>query len=283
MRRWSCAVLAAMLLCFAAGCSAAEESEQYQSGYEDGYRAGYTIGKEEAARELGGQASAQQTDPGVQYAEPQLTPTPFVPWPSAEPTPTMPILIDPTPTPGEEGETPTPAPNSPLMTGTVRGTRVNMRSGPGTSYGIVHEVGQPALVEIYAWEGGWYYAKIDGVLGYIHTDLVSTAAAQGAAMPENVWIQSKGTRYHAVSDCGYTNPNTATLLSLAEAVRRGYQPCTICLTQTTEAAVWLDGEGDAYHATNKCAEIERQTAAQLLLTEAKRRGIPPCESCRPPV
>lgn len=281
MKRWGCAALAVMLAGFTLGCGAGEgESAQYQAGYDDGFRVGFARGQEEAAKEPGGQEAGV---PSATATRPRQTstPTPFV-----AVTPTMPILIDPTPTP-RETETPDTVQGTPLFTGEVKGAQVNMRSGPGTEYAVVYEVGQYAQVEIYGIEEGWYRARAGGVEGYIHMDLLTLRYAgplpAAAREPSYVWVRASGSSYHAVSDCGYTNPSASSLVSLAEAKRRGLVPCAVCFAETTPAAVWLDAAADYYHSFGKCGELHAGGTVEVPLSAVQQLGIPPCEVCRPPV
>lgn len=281
MKRWSCAALVAWIVVFMLGCGAQEgDNAQYQAGYDDGYRVGFARGQEEAAAGLGGQATQA---PAASVTRPVVTPA-STPRPAA--TPEMPILIDPTPTPSSPGETSAPTYEVPLLQGVVQGAQVNMRSGPGSEYEVVHTVSPQTQVEIFGGENGWYLVKVDGIEGYILMDLVTLRYSGGsfaAQEPAYVWVRSAGSSYHAVNDCSYTNPNTASLVTLAEAKRRGLTACTICFAQSTESAVWLSLEARCYHSFSKCSEIGTASVVEIPLSEARRRSIRPCDICRPPV
>ena len=68
--------------------------------------------------------------------------------------------------------------------GTVTGSGVNLRSGPGTSYGAVMTLGQGTVVTILDKSGSWYKVSTGANTGYVSADYVSA-------------------KYHAFSDVGY--------------------------------------------------------------------------------
>lgn len=43
-----------------------------------------------------------------------------------------------------------------------------------------------------------------------------------------VWLSETGEKYHRINNCGRMNPNKARQVSLDEAVREGYEPCSKC-------------------------------------------------------
>jgi uncharacterized protein YgiM (DUF1202 family) len=63
--------------------------------------------------------------------------------------------------------------------GIVTGSVVNVRSGPGTSYGIISQVNKGASITITATLNGWYKISINGKEGYISSYYVSVAAVNG--------------------------------------------------------------------------------------------------------
>lgn len=46
--------------------------------------------------------------------------------------------------------------------------------------------------------------------------------------PSYVWLSATGEKYHKISNCGRMDPAKATLVTLSEAVKRGYPPCDKC-------------------------------------------------------
>ncbi len=63
-------------------------------------------------------------------------------------------------------------------TGTVTGSVVNVRSGPGTSYGIVTQVSRGTTVTVLSEAGGWYKIEVKGKEGYIIAEYLSVNAGQ---------------------------------------------------------------------------------------------------------
>jgi N-acetylmuramoyl-L-alanine amidase len=65
---------------------------------------------------------------------------------------------------------------------TVTGTTVNLRSGPGTNYGVVGQVSKGDTLTLINTEGDWYKVKTsDGKVSYIATSLASKADAGSTA------------------------------------------------------------------------------------------------------
>jgi N-acetylmuramoyl-L-alanine amidase len=67
---------------------------------------------------------------------------------------------------------------------TVTGTTVNLRSGPGTSYGIVGQVSQGDTLTLLATEGDWYKVQTpQGKVCYIAASLASKAGSGSTTAP----------------------------------------------------------------------------------------------------
>ena len=54
--------------------------------------------------------------------------------------------------------------------GIVTGTGVNIRSGPGTDYGVLNQVTVGQKLDLVSLENGWYQVCFDGMEGYISAD-----------------------------------------------------------------------------------------------------------------
>lgn len=70
--------------------------------------------------------------------------------------------------------------NNETIYGIVTGSVVNVRKGPGTSYGIISQVKKGASITITATLDGWYKIDISGKEGYICSDYVSTSSSGGS-------------------------------------------------------------------------------------------------------
>ena len=65
--------------------------------------------------------------------------------------------------------------------GRITGTRVNIRSSPNTSSGILGSYNQGTVMVITGINNGWYKVRHDGHTGYIRSDLMDVIAGQRAA------------------------------------------------------------------------------------------------------
>lgn len=72
---------------------------------------------------------------------------------------------------------------APLSTGTVKGTDINLRSGPGTEHDALKQVSEPAKAVILEKSGEWYKVAVDGTEGYLRGDYINLDASgpEGAA------------------------------------------------------------------------------------------------------
>ena len=55
-----------------------------------------------------------------------------------------------------------------------QGSPLNVRSGPGTSYGKVTSLNNGAVVNIVGIDNGWYKISTNGVTGYVSSDYMVT-------------------------------------------------------------------------------------------------------------
>lgn len=68
-------------------------------------------------------------------------------------------------------------------TGTVTGSNVRFRSGPGTGHKIISELGKGTQLSLTGISGNWFAATCGGKNGYISADYVSVSAGTSAAAP----------------------------------------------------------------------------------------------------
>ena len=54
------------------------------------------------------------------------------------------------------------------------------------------------------------------------------SAPRAPANQTMVWVAASGTRYHSTPYCGTMNPSRATQVTLSEAKKGGYTPCSVC-------------------------------------------------------
>lgn len=83
--------------------------------------------------------------------------------------------------------TPTPKPNLPLIT--IKGTRVNIRSGPGTNYPIIQTLDQndTAPATGFNTEQTWVQIELSGsTLGWVSADLVDIDNSDDIAIVTNI-------------------------------------------------------------------------------------------------
>ena len=106
---------------------------------------------------------------------------------------------------------------------------------------------------------------------------------------ELIYVTATGKCYHSIDDCGTTK--TAFLISLAEACRLGYTPCSKCDPPAPVTAeeptfplntviVYLSVGNASYHRTPDCSGLTNAVAVPL--EEALYLGKKPCNKCDPP-
>lgn len=94
-----------------------------------------------------------------------------------------------------------PAPSETMdETGTVNGSSVRLRSGPGTSYSTLGYYDSGTKVEITGKTGNWYAVTINGTKGYMYSDYVKlkTSDNTGSALGNQIVATAKqylGTPY----------------------------------------------------------------------------------------
>lgn len=78
------------------------------------------------------------------------------------------------------------APEQSHTTGTVSASSLNVRSGPGSSYGKIGTLSSGAQVEILETQSGWYRINFNGKNGYVSSQYVTvTKTQQPAAEPQD--------------------------------------------------------------------------------------------------
>ncbi|WP_152523318.1 N-acetylmuramoyl-L-alanine amidase, partial [Paraclostridium bifermentans] len=104
------------------------------------------------------------------------------------------------------GEKPVdPEQPSTTKTGVVTATSLNVRSGYGTSYGVIGSISNGAKVEIVESKDGWYKIKYNGGYGYVSGDYIKV---DGSTTPP--------------TNPGETVKNTGVVTATSLNVRSGY-------------------------------------------------------------
>lgn len=122
---------------------------------------------------------------------PTWTPTPLLPTDTPEPVLPTPEPVTPTPEPAQAepvAPTDTPAPAVARLTVTG-GSAINVRRGPGTSFGIVGTVNNGMSFDIQGKNpaGDWYqFCCVNGEQGWIYGPLVQVENAQLVAVAQNI-------------------------------------------------------------------------------------------------
>jgi len=110
-----------------------------------------------------------------------------------------------------------------------------------------------------------------------------------------VYITKSGKKYHR-EGCRYLSKSKIPI-SLKEAIKRGYTPCSVCRPPTLkidtpivkrqekresskQIIVYITRTGSKYHRAG-CSYLRRSRIA-ISLKEACARGYTPCSRCRPP-
>jgi len=107
-------------------------------------------------------------------------PTPVVETPPAQPTPVPPTPVPPTPEP-------TPAPPT-QASFTVTAANLNVRSGPGTNYGVIGQIRQGQTFPITGKNqaGNWWQFDYNGRPGWISGQLVRVTNAELVKVATNI-------------------------------------------------------------------------------------------------
>ena len=80
--------------------------------------------------------------------------------------------------------------------GYVNADKVNMRSGPGTSYKTVgKKIAENTTATLYELQDGWWFLKCDGHYGYIKANYISQGKPKATAAPNNEVTESGGKSY----------------------------------------------------------------------------------------
>ena len=56
----------------------------------------------------------------------------------------------------------------------------------------------------------------------------NTALPDSTPQGQMVWISATGSKYHSINNCGRMNPNTASYITINEAINMGLSPCSKC-------------------------------------------------------
>lgn len=82
----------------------------------------------------------------------------------------------------------------------TNGSNLNVRTGPGTNYGIASQFGNGTAVNVYSTTGSWAKVSANGVTGFVHTDYLSDSKTTNGTNEGN----QTETRY---VDAGSSNLN----------------------------------------------------------------------------
>lgn len=136
----------------------------------------------------------------------------------------------PTPTPEPTPE-PTPKIEVTKLSQTMYAqTGVNVRSGPGTDYGVQGTLSTNDDVYVTGkTENGWYQIEYKGDTGYVSGTYLSYDKVVVTPEPQSgnmVWIPKTGSKYHSNKNC--SNMKNPTQVTEEQAIARGYEPCSKC-------------------------------------------------------
>ncbi|MEY8396143.1 hypothetical protein AALB64_15235 [Lachnospiraceae bacterium 45-P1] len=60
------------------------------------------------------------------------------------------------------------------------------------------------------------------------TNSTNTSSQETVNVGDTVYLPASGEKYHKIPNCGKMNPDKARAVSVSDAIKRGYQPCTKC-------------------------------------------------------
>ncbi len=87
-------------------------------------------------------------------------------------------------------------------TGTVKGTGVRVRSGPGTGYSILGTVNSGASMSVTGVNGNWYRVSYNGYTGYVRSDYMTVSAGSAPAQSQTGTSQPAQNREGAIKGYG---------------------------------------------------------------------------------
>ena len=134
-----------------------------------------------------GGMGAQATPLPTRTPLPTFTPTMAAAAQPAEPQPVEPQPAE--PQPAEPAENPTETPTStPQIAQLVLNDLVNIRSGPGTSYGLVGSGQQGNIFRITGKnsDGSWWQIDYNGQAGWVFGQLVAVTGGETVAVAQNI-------------------------------------------------------------------------------------------------
>lgn len=67
------------------------------------------------------------------------------------------------------------------------------------------------------------------IYGKMNNVVYKCSVTVKAKQQQMVWVPASGKKYHSIPNCGNMNPNTAKKISLSEAIKKNYQPCSKCM------------------------------------------------------
>ena len=91
----------------------------------------------------------------------------------------------------------------------IAGNDVNMRSGPGTNYRVMWELGNGFPLKVLKKKGGWYrVSDFEGTIGWVHQDVTKTTPHMIIKVHKNskkrINIRSgAGTKYRIIAKAYY--------------------------------------------------------------------------------
>ncbi|MBI3312239.1 MAG: SH3 domain-containing protein [Candidatus Omnitrophica bacterium] len=94
-------------------------------------------------------------------------------------------------------------PETPVL-GLVTADRVNLRSGPGASYEVVHQFSRRSKVQILAQQGDWYAVPLpDSVPAFVSRNFLQTESSG--------WVRVQADRVHVRAGPGLGSASYGTL------------------------------------------------------------------------
>ncbi len=92
------------------------------------------------------------------------------------------------------GDTTEPSTDGTALTGAVSGSRVNMRTGPGTGYGKITSLTKGAKLQIWEESGNWYYVTaLSGEKGWMSKTYISLGYTMTTTANVNFRKSANGT------------------------------------------------------------------------------------------
>jgi stage II sporulation protein D len=153
--------------------------------------------------------------------------------------------------------------------GTVTGVAVNIRSGPGTSYSVIANVGRNTKLTIVGASGGWYQVKYGSQTGYISGDYFQPTYHRFSDVDYNsyyagyaIWAYEKGIVDGMGSSDVFAPENKVTREQICKMLDGYVTYAGLTLAQNGSSVTFSDQSSISSWAVNGVAAMQKAGIVQ---------------------